>query len=90
MPLNIKNPEVERLAAELSDMTGESKTQAIRTALLERRRRLELRIAPAQRRAHLLRFLEDAIWSHIPADQLGRPHDPALDDDVLGYGKDGV
>jgi antitoxin VapB len=42
VPLNIKNPEVERLAAELSDMTGESKTQAIRTALLERRRRLEL------------------------------------------------
>jgi len=90
MPLNIKNPEVERLAAELSDMTGESKTQAIRTALLERRRRLELRIDPTQRRAHLLRFLEDAIWSRIPADQLGRPHDPALDDDILGYGKDGV
>jgi antitoxin VapB len=90
MPLNIKNPEVERLAAELSDMTGESKTQAIRTALLERRRRLELRIDPTQRRAHLLRFLEDAIWSRIPADQLGRPHDPALDDDILGYGKNGV
>ena len=90
MPLNIKNPEVERLAAELSDMTGESKTQAIRTALLERRRRLELRIDPTQRRAHLLRFLEDAVWSRIPADQLGLPHDPLLDDDILGYGKDGV
>ena len=90
MPLNIKNPEVERLASEVAELTGESKTQAIRTALLERRRRLELRIAPVQRRAHLLRFLEDAVWSRIPADHLGRPHDPALDDDVLGYGKDGV
>lgn len=90
MPLNIKNPDVERLVSELAELTGESKTQAIRTALLERRRRLEMRVAPAQRRAHLFRFLEDAVWSQIPADQLGRPHDPALDDEILGHGRDGA
>ena len=40
MPLNIKNSEVERLAAEVARLTGESKTEAIRRALDERRRRL--------------------------------------------------
>ena len=42
MALNIKNQEVERLAAEVSELTGESKTQAIRKALEERKSRLEL------------------------------------------------
>jgi antitoxin VapB len=90
MALNIKNTEVEQLAQELAAITGESKTQAIRTALIERRRRLAFRVVPTERRTHLLRFLEDEIWANIPADQLGRPHDPALDDEIIGYGKDGV
>jgi antitoxin VapB len=38
--LNIKNQEVERLAAEVAKMTGETKTEAIRRALGERRQRL--------------------------------------------------
>lgn len=46
MSLNIKNPEAERLAAEISAVTGESKTAAIIVALRERRERLL-----AQRRA---------------------------------------
>jgi len=33
MALNIKNPEVERLAADVARLTGESKTEAIRRAL---------------------------------------------------------
>lgn len=40
MALNIKNQEVERLAAEVAKMTGETKTEAIRRALGERRQRL--------------------------------------------------
>ena len=36
MGLNIKNPEVEQLAAEIASMMRESKTEAIRRALLER------------------------------------------------------
>ena len=35
MALNIKNAEVERLAAEVARLTGESKTEAIRRALDE-------------------------------------------------------
>jgi antitoxin VapB len=40
MSLNIKNPEAERLAAEIGTFTGESKTAAIIVALRERRERL--------------------------------------------------
>ena len=90
MALNIKSAEVERLAEEIAAMTGESKTQAVREALKERRDRLSFRIVPEERRAHLLRFLEQEIWSKIPADQLGREHDASLDDRILGYGPDGV
>ena len=44
MALNIKNSEVERLATEVAAMMGETKTEAIRRALLERRRRLEFQV----------------------------------------------
>ncbi|MEV4580659.1 type II toxin-antitoxin system VapB family antitoxin [Nonomuraea jabiensis] len=40
MSLNIKNPEAERLAAEISALTGESKTAAVISALREQRERL--------------------------------------------------
>jgi antitoxin VapB len=42
MGLNIKNEEVERLATEIARQTGETKTEAIRQALLERKKRLGL------------------------------------------------
>lgn len=35
MALNIKNPEAERLARELAEVTGENITQAVATALRE-------------------------------------------------------
>jgi antitoxin VapB len=37
MALNIKDPETERLAAEVATLTGESKTAAVRAALRTRR-----------------------------------------------------
>lgn len=40
MSLNIKNPEADRLATEVSALTGESKTAAVISALRERRERL--------------------------------------------------
>jgi antitoxin VapB len=38
--LKIKNPDVEKLLDEIVRLTGESKTEAIRKALDERRQRL--------------------------------------------------
>lgn len=40
MPLNIKDPEADRLARELSHETGESLTTAVATALRERLERV--------------------------------------------------
>jgi antitoxin VapB len=89
MPLNIKNTEVERLAAEVARLTGESKTEAIRRALDERRRRLK---GPAieQRRARVLRFLEKKVWPTLPQSERGRRLTRAEEDEILGLGADGV
>lgn len=89
MALNLKNAEVERLAAEVARLTGESKTEAIRKALDERRRRLKA-VAPGERRTRLLRLLGRRVWPSIPKHQLGRRLTRAEEDAILGYGKDGV
>jgi antitoxin VapB len=89
MALNIKNAEVERLAAEVSRLTGESKTEAIRRALEDRRQRLKHGTAD-RRRERVLKFLEKQVWPTIPARERGRRLTRAEEDQILGYGKGGV
>ncbi len=89
MALNLKNAEVERLATEVARLTGESKTEAIRRALDERRQRLKS-ASLEQRRARVLRFLEKEVWPNFPKDQLGRRLTREEEDDILGFGPDGV
>ncbi len=89
MALNIKHAEVERLAAEIARLTGESKTEAIRRALDERRTRLKGRPA-SQRRARVLRFLEKRVWPTLPDGEQGRRLTTAEEDDILGFGPDGA
>ena len=89
MALNLKNAAVERLAAEVARLTGESKTEAIRRALDERRRRLEGPSAD-QRRARVLRFLEKNVWPTLPESERGRRLTHAEEDEILGFGPDGV
>ena len=88
--LTIKNADVERLATEVAQITGETKTQAIKVALEERRRRLTSGIDPEARAAEALEWLEREVWSHVPAELRGRAHDSHADDQLLGYGPDGV
>lgn len=90
MALTIKNVEVERLAADVAQLTGESKTQAIKVALQERRARLASGVDPAARTAALLEFMEQEIWAHTPAELREQPHDQARDDQIVGYGPDGL
>lgn len=86
MPLNIKNVEVERLAEEVARMTGESKTEAVRTALMERKERLRRRIDPADRHGRITRFLEREVWPAVPATEVGRHMSSGEEDAILGYG----
>lgn len=90
MALTIKNAEVERLATEVARLTGESKTQAVKVALEERRRRLTSGIDHEARVAEAMEWLEREVWSHVPPELRGQPHDSARDDEILGYGPDGV
>jgi len=89
MPLNIKNAEVERLATEVSRLTGESKTEAIRRALEERRRRLRHK-SDDRRRQRVLHFLERTVWPTLPKRERGRRLTRAEKDEILGYGRGGV
>lgn len=89
MALNLKNADVERLATEVARLTGESKTEAIRVALEERRRRLKA-VAPAARRDRLLRLLRERVWPSIPKTEMGRRLSQVEEDAILGYGKEGV
>ncbi len=72
MPLNVKNPEVERLIGEVADLAGETKTEAVRRALEERRSRLAYRNSGYNRGARLRRFLELEVWPTVPKNELGR------------------
>ena len=90
MAMNIKNQEVERLAEEVAEMTGETKTEAIRKALKERRERLSYQIVRRDRKADLLRFLSREIWPAVPKRELGRTLTRKEQDQILGYGKEGV
>jgi antitoxin VapB len=89
MALNIKDPETERLAAEVAALTGTTKTGAIRDAL---RQVLRAKSAPSvmQREERITRFLEDEIWPLIPPDQLGKPVSKAEREEILGFGRDGA
>lgn len=89
MALNIKNPEVERLVDEVVDMTGETKTEAVRKALLDRRRHLIVRGGKLDRKERFLRFLEREVWPNIPEDQRGKPPTKEEIEEILGFGPEG-
>ena len=82
MALSLKDPETDRLAREVSKLTGESLTQAVRTALSERLER--------ERRRRGRKTLAEEL------DQLGKecaalPElDPRSADDIIGYDANGM
>ena len=88
--MNIKNDKVERLAEELAQMTGESKTGAILRALEERRERVALGPSGKRQLAQALDFLEREIWPNIPRKFLGRRVTKKEREQILGYGRGGV
>jgi antitoxin VapB len=88
--LNIKNARVEQLAVELSELAGETKTEAIRRALEERRERLLSGRPKRDRRARLLSFLENEVWPALPVEVRGKRLTKKERERILGYGPEGV
>ncbi len=92
MGLNIKNLEVEKLASEVAELAHETKTEAIRRALEERKARLRARSSKGGRKS-LQAYLEQNVWpliqETIPPGELGRVMTREEEDQILGYGAEG-
>lgn len=79
MALNIKDPETDRLVRELAELTGESITQATRTAV-------EQRLRAVRRAVQIEPDLGDII-------RRGRARtilDDRPEEEILGYGPEGL
>ncbi len=92
MALNIENEEMEKLAAEIAELMGESEEEAVRQALREKRDRLGLPPRSGRKPKTLeeaLRYMETEIWPFIPKERRGgAPMTKAERARLLGYGPD--
>ena len=82
MALNLRNPEVEKLANELARLTGETKTEAVTKAV---RDRLE-RVKRGRHRRSLADEI-DAIGKQCASLPVLDPREP---EDILGYDEQGL
>lgn len=82
MALNIRNPETERLAAELARRTGETKTEAVTKALRDRLDRVK-RERSGRRLADELEEIADHC-ARLPV------LDDRSADEILGYDENGL
>jgi antitoxin VapB len=89
MALNIKNPEVVQLAGEVARLAHETKTDAVRRALAERKVRLQARGGKVGRKESLLEYFERHVWPTMPPDHLGKTLTREEEDEILGYGPNG-
>jgi len=89
MALNIKNAEVERLAGEVAQMAHETKTEAIRKALEDRKARLAVKTGKAYRLEQIKDYLEHEVWPRIPADVRGKKMTKREREAILGIGPHG-
>lgn len=89
MALNIKNVEVERLAGEVAKLAHETKTEAIRRALVERMARIQTPALKTAGRKSLREYMQQNVWPMMPAGELGRVMSRKEEDQILGYGPQG-
>jgi len=82
MAMSIRNPETEKLAREVSRLTGETLTEAIGKSLEERLQRLKRRRDDANLRRDL-----DAILARFHALPV---LDTRSEDEIVGYDENGL
>ena len=83
MALSLKDPETDRLAREVAEVTGESLTQAVRTALAERLERERLRRGKTKGLAERLDELAKECAA-LP------DYDTRSPEEIIGYDEYGV
>ena len=89
MALNLKNSEVEELACEVAILARESKTEAIRKALIERRDRLKAHGGKLRGGKDLREYFVQNVWPMIPVEVLGKTISREEEDQILGYSPEG-
>jgi len=82
MALNIRNPEAERLTAELARLSGETKTDAVIHALRDRLDRV--------RREKRKRSLEDEVEEIVAQFKSLPVYDDRSAEELLGYDENGL
>ena len=87
MALNIKNKEVEKIAEEVSKMTGKSMTRSVLIALQEYKDRLRGNAVRRRRLRSVVEFLEEEVWTTANVRSKQRT---MSEDELLGYGKGGA
>jgi antitoxin VapB len=90
MALNIKDHETERLAGEVAELAGESKTGAVRQALRERKRRLLLARSGLGGGDRMVALLERRLWPRLPEGVRGSALSKEEEEQILGFGPEGV
>jgi antitoxin VapB len=88
MDFHIDDIETEKLAAEVAEMTGGTKTEAVREALREKKRRLEMRSGGKSKR-DLRELFETEIWPLIPEEERRQPPlTKEEEEELLGYNEE--
>ena len=91
MALNIKNAEVERLATEVAQLANETKTEAIRRALEQRKARLAVRRGRTteERVRETIEYFQREVWPLIPPEVRGKGITKEEQEEILGIGPNG-
>lgn len=92
MALNIKDEETEALVTKIVSLTGETETEAVRTAARERLERLRSGSKPRRKKmteGEMQHWLETEIWPKVPKELLGKGISKAEREEILGYGPEG-
>jgi antitoxin VapB len=84
VPLNIRDREVHRLARAVAEATGETMTEAVKTALQDRLRRVS-QVGEEEQRRRIAAMREFARkFQEAPV------LDPRTPDEILGYDENGL
>lgn len=79
--INLKSDRVAALLEQVTGYTGESKVDAVTTALEARLKELEA----GDRTARTLAWLETSVWPSLPADVRGEAPSKEEQEEMLGF-----
>ena len=89
-PLDELRFKARSLIRDLTQLTGEPEEIVVVRALEERLRRLTEPTSATERANRILAILESSLWRNMPASKLGTSNTREQQDQILGYGPEGI